>query len=53
VIESGLLKLSKQKFASNVVEKLLKYGSPEQRNAVVREMLQVRMQYLIPFDAWK
>lgn len=51
VIESGLLKLSRQKFASNVVEKLLKYGSPEQRNAVVREMLQVRMQYLIPFDA--
>jgi pumilio RNA-binding family len=43
VIESGLLKLSKQKFASNVVEKLLKFGSPGQRNAVVREMVKVRM----------
>lgn len=39
VVEGGLLALSKQKFASNVVEKLLKYGSPEQRNAIVREML--------------
>ena len=43
VVASGLLTLSKQKFASNVVEKLLKYGSPDQRNATVREMLKVSM----------
>jgi pumilio RNA-binding family len=41
VVENGLLKLSRQKFASNVVEKLLKYGNAEQRKAVVREMLRV------------
>eukprot|EP00978_Attheya_sp_CCMP212_P031490 scaffold119195_cov50-Attheya_sp.AAC.2 len=39
IYENGLLILSRQKFASNVVEKLLQYGSPEQRNAIVREML--------------
>jgi len=39
--ESGLLALSRQKFASNVVEKLLKFGSPFHRNAIVREMLKV------------
>jgi pumilio RNA-binding family len=42
VIENGLLILSRQKFASNVVEKLLKYGSPEQRSRIVKEMLKVR-----------
>lgn len=42
VVENGLLTLSKQKFASNVVEKLLKYGTPSQINALVREMLKVR-----------
>lgn len=41
VTENGLLSLSKQKFASNVVEKLLKYGTPQQRKAVVREMLKI------------
>ena len=41
VVESGLLALSRQKFASNVVEKLLKYGTPAHRNAIVREMLNV------------
>jgi pumilio RNA-binding family len=41
VVENGLLKLSKQKFASNVVEKLLKYGNAEQRKAVAREMLKL------------
>lgn len=41
VIQNGILKLSKQKFASNVVEKLLKYGSADQRKRVVREMLRV------------
>lgn len=39
VVENGLLRLSKQKFASNVVEKLLNYGTPGQRNSIVREML--------------
>ena len=41
VAENGLLKLSRQKFASNVVEKLLKYGNGDQRKAVVREMLRL------------
>lgn len=41
VIANGLLQLSKQKFASNVVEKLLKYGTPGQRNLLVKEMLEV------------
>mmetsp|Transcript_4804 Transcript_4804/g.5821 ORF Transcript_4804/g.5821 Transcript_4804/m.5821 type:complete len:1087 (-) Transcript_4804:496-3756(-) len=39
VVEGGLLVMSRQKFASNVVEKLLQYGSAGQRNTVVREML--------------
>jgi hypothetical protein len=42
VEDNGLLGLSRQKFASNVVEKLLKYGNGDQRRAVVREMLKVR-----------
>ena len=41
VVNNDLLKLSRQKFASNVVEKLLKYGNSNQRNAIVREMLKV------------
>jgi len=41
VVSNGLLKLSRQKFASNVVEKLLKYGNAEQRKTIVREMLKV------------
>ena len=41
VVKNGLLKLSRQKFASNVVEKLLKYGNSEQRKSVVREMLKI------------
>jgi pumilio RNA-binding family len=41
IVENGLLDLSRQKFASNVVEKLLKYGNANQRRAVVREMLKV------------
>lgn len=40
-VENDLLKLSRQKFASNVVEKLLKYGNANQRNKIVREMLKV------------
>jgi len=43
IVESGLLGLSRQKFASNVVEKLLKYGNGPQRRAVVREMLKVSL----------
>lgn len=42
IVQNDLLKLSRQKFASNVVEKLLKYGNSNQRNAIVREMLKVR-----------
>jgi len=42
VVECGLLGLARQKFASNVVETLLKYGNGDQRRAVVREMLKVR-----------
>lgn len=41
IVDSGLLGLSRQKFASNVVEKLLKYGNARQRRAIVREMLKV------------
>lgn len=41
VISNGILILSRQKFASNVVEKLLKYGSPEQRSRIVAEMLKI------------
>jgi len=41
IVENDLLKLSRQKFASNVIEKLLKYGNAYQRNAIVREMLKV------------
>ena len=41
IVENDLLKLSRQKFASNVVEKLLKYGNSNQRNSIVREMLKV------------
>jgi len=42
VVSCGLLRLSRQKFASNVVEKLLKYGNGSQTKAIVREMLKVR-----------
>ncbi|EJK61197.1 hypothetical protein THAOC_18357, partial [Thalassiosira oceanica] len=41
IVENDLLKLSRQKFASNVIEKLLKYGNAYQRNTIVREMLKV------------
>jgi pumilio RNA-binding family len=37
--ENGVLILSRQKFASNVVEKLLKYGTVNQRLHVLTEML--------------
>jgi len=37
--ENGVLILSRQKFASNVVEKLLKYGTTNQRLRVLTEML--------------
>ncbi|GAX16974.1 hypothetical protein FisN_5Hh353 [Fistulifera solaris] len=38
---AGLLGLSRQKFASNVVEKLLKHGNGSQRRAIAREMLHI------------
>jgi pumilio RNA-binding family len=39
VVETGLLGLSRQKFASNVVEKLLKFGNATHRRAIAAEML--------------
>lgn len=39
IVENGILELSRQKFASNVIEKLLKYGNSNHRNTVIREML--------------
>jgi pumilio RNA-binding family len=51
VVENGLLLLSRQKFASNVVEKLLKFGNGDQRRAIVREMLKVR-RYDIAVAIW-
>jgi len=50
VVDGGLLGMSRQKFASNVVEKLLKYGNGNQRRAVVREMLKVSM--MCGFTCW-
>jgi pumilio RNA-binding family len=47
VLESGLLRLSRQKFASNVVEKLLKYGNTAQRSRIVEEMLKVSVVFLL------
>ncbi len=41
VVNNSLLQLSRQKFASNVVEKLLKYGNDGHRRVIVREMLKV------------
>ena len=49
VVENGLLAMSRQKFASNVVEKLLKYGAASHRNAIVREMLKARTFMIISF----
>ena len=39
VLDSGLVKLSRQKYASNVVEKLLKYGTPTIRGMIIKDML--------------
>jgi len=41
IVDTGLLGLARQKFASNVVEKLLKHGNGSHRRAVAREMLKV------------
>lgn len=41
IVENGILELSRQKFASNVIEKLLKYGNSGHRNRIVREILKV------------
>jgi len=41
IVDNGLLGLSRQKFASNVVEKLLKHGNGTQRRTIAREMLKV------------
>jgi len=34
-----IVKMSQQKFASNVVEKCLTFGTPEQRQILINEML--------------
>lgn len=34
-----IVKMSQQKFASNVIEKCLAFGSPEERQILVNEML--------------
>lgn len=39
VVKNSLLHLSRQKFASNVVEKLLKFGNDNHRKVIIREML--------------
>ena len=49
VVANRLLILSRQKFASNVVEKLLKYGNQEQRSRIVDEMLKVRKGYVLDY----
>jgi len=41
IVNTGLLGLAQQKFASNVIEKLLKYGNSFQQRAIVREMIKV------------
>jgi mRNA-binding protein PUF3 len=38
IVTSQLLALSKHKFASNVVEKTIQFGSDEQRRAIVAEL---------------
>ncbi|KAL3776211.1 hypothetical protein HJC23_013761 [Cyclotella cryptica] len=40
--EESLLSLSKHKYASNVVEKLIQYGSSRQRETIVNELLNTR-----------
>lgn len=40
VVKNSLLHLSRQKFASNVVEKLLKFGNDDHRRVIIREMLE-------------
>lgn len=47
IVDTGLLGLSRQKFASNVVEKLLKHGNGTHRKAIAREMLKVRYSQIL------
>jgi hypothetical protein len=41
-IRGQVLQLSKHKFASNVVEKCVDYGTREERQQLIEEVLQVR-----------
>lgn len=41
-IRGQVLQLSKHKFASNVVEKCVDYGTKEERQLLIEEVLQVR-----------
>ena len=40
--QGNIFRLSKQKYASNVVEKLMMYGTTEQKNLILKEILTVR-----------
>ena len=40
--QGNIFRLSKQKYASNVVEKLMMYGTTEQKNMILKEILTVR-----------
>ena len=41
--QGNIFRLSKQKFASNVVEKLMQHGTIEDRNLLLKEILKVRL----------
>lgn len=46
--EDSLLSLSKHKYASNVVEKLIQHGSSLQRERIVNELLNVSVECPLP-----
>lgn len=45
--QGNIFRLSKQKYASNVVEKLMVYSTAEQKNMILKEILMVRSSTLI------
>lgn len=52
-IHGHVLQLSKHKFASNVVEKCVAYGSTEDRHALIEEVLQMRPDGYVIFRLYK
>lgn len=52
-IRGHVLQLSKHKFASNVVEKCVAYGSTEDRHALIEEVLQMRPDGYVVFSSYK